>query len=496
MKKQFDVIVIGSGVGGSTFADYLTRRFPGIDLAILESGPYLTRKHFTQKEMQMSGLYYNRGSMLSSNMHIGVAAANTLGGSSAVYTGVSFRPPEKVVTEWRGKYGLSFLDPDFVDRSLTEIEAELNVNELPESFDNDNNRLFRKGAEALNIPVKRLKINIKNCQQQGFCNLGCTSGAKQGALEVQIPKLVQAGVTIFCNTRVTAITKTGVKVWVSKANWGEQTDGLEPGEHFIMAGKIILAAGALHSPALLLNSSRDLDISNINIGRYLTLHPAYNVNAVYSQKITNYQGFPKTVYSDYFSESDRFYLETSFYFPGVTAKNQPGYGAMHAEFMKAYDQMMSILILVHDEARPENRIATDRKGRMLIHYTVSDKVKHSMAKALQVAVQLFFAAGCTRALIPGSQKWPIKRSDLTKLNQLITTKSLNFARNPLSSAHPQGGARMGRNPDEAVCDPSGQVYGTENVYVADASLFPTSVHVNPYETVMLLAKHVAESIQI
>ena len=138
-------------------------------------------------------------------MEIGVAAANTVGGSSAVYTGVSFRPPESVLNRWRREFGMEFLTAEYVNRSLDEIEEDLNVHELPEREDNENNRLFRKGADALGIPVKRLKINTKGCLKQGFCNLGCTSGAKQGTLEVQIPRVLKRGVTLIYNAVVRTI---------------------------------------------------------------------------------------------------------------------------------------------------------------------------------------------------------------------------------------------------------------------------------------------------
>ena len=259
---------------------------------------------------------------------------------------------------------------------------------------------------------------------------------------------------------------------------------------------IVLAAGVLNTPAILLRSARKLKLKNKNIGRYLTLHPVFNVNGVYKEKITNYRGFPKTVYTDHFSESEGFYLETSFYFPGVTAKNNPGYGKLHSEMMLDYSKMMSILILVHDQAEYENRIGIDNKGNPLIDYSISKKTRASLLKALREATRIFFAAGCEKALIPASDRMPIVSEDIPDLENIISDKNLNFSKTPLSSAHPQGGARMGVDSKTSVCDVTGKVYGTESIYVADASLFPTSVKVNPYETIMLLAKWVAENIPV
>ena len=281
---------------------------------------------------------------------------------------------------------------------------------------------------------------------------------------------------------------------VSDAPEGTQANVLKSGPVTFSAKKIVLAAGSLHTPAILLRSAKKLRFSNNNTGRYLTLHPALNINGIMPGKIKNYRGFPKTVYTDYFSDPDGFYLETSFYYPGITAKNNPGYGKAHREIMRDYDKMMSILILIHDQAEAVNRITIDRKGNRVVDYTIAPESKEAIIKALRESARIFFAAGCIKVMTPGTNRNPILAASAKDIDNLITIKQLNLTKTPLSSAHPQGGARMGKNAEQAVCDTTGKVFGTNSVYVADASLFPTSVKVNPYETVMLLAKHVAENI--
>jgi len=491
---DFDIIIVGSGVGGATFADYISRDRTDLKIAILESGPYRDRSFFNQREYDMASMYFNGGSFLSSNMNIGVAAANTVGGSSAVYTGVSFRPPRSVIKKWRSEYGMDFLTDDYVEQSLSEIEKELNVHELPRDWDNDNNKLFEKGVKALGLNVKRLKINIKNCQQQGFCNFGCTSGAKQSTLELQLPRVMKRGVELIANAEVLSISERSVECIIKEAPVGTIPSKYEVGKHKFRAKIIVLSAGVLNTPPLLLRSLKNLSVPEKNIGRYITLHPALNLNAVYPHKIENYRGFAKTMYCDDFSEVDRFFLETSFYHPGITAKNNPGYGNEHQEVMRSFSQLMSILILLHDDAVASNRIKIDSKGKAILEYTLSQGLKEKLAKAIQVAAKVFFAAGCEKALLPGSSKYPLTSNDTDAIEKLITSKGLNFNRTPMSSAHPQGGARMGSNASTSVCDLAGKVIGSDSVYVCDASLFPTSVEVNPYISIMLIAKHVAEGI--
>ncbi len=494
LHPHYDVVIIGSGAGGGTAADVITHAAPDADVLLLEGGPRWTHERFNERERDMARLYFSRGAKFSKQLNIGVAAANAVGGSTLVYTGVSFRPPGDVLATWRDRFGLSFLTEDFVDATLDAIEDDLNVHQLPRDWDNDNNRLFKEACDRLDIPAKRLRINVDGCEELGFCNLGCRVGAKQGTLEVQLPRAQARGLQLVHNAWVDRIERHRVHFTVKPPKPRTEPNVVPEGKHAVTADQIVVAAGALNTPALLLRSQEGLGLQNDAIGRYLTLHPAYNVNAIYPEDITNYRGFPKTWYVDAFSESEGYYLETSFYFPGVTAKNQPHFGAVHERFMRRYRQMMSILILAHDDPQPGNRITIDGEGQPVIDYTVHPEVKTALVRALRRSARIFFAAGCTEMMLPGSQKTVLTPDDAPDLETLITEQSLSFQRSPLSSAHPQGGARMGTDPADSVVTPQGHLHGIDSVFVADASLFPTSTKVNPYETVMLLATHVARQV--
>lgn len=494
LNKTFDAVVIGSGAGGGSVADSLMKAHPQAEVLMLESGPYYQKEHFNQLERSMSKIYYSRGGVFSEQMNISVAAANAVGGSTAVYTGVSFRPPAEILENWRNEHGLDFLTEEYSNRVLGRIEKDICVKELGPEWDNDNNRLFKEGCRRLGIETKPLRINIEGCREQGFCNLGCTSGAKKGTLEVQVPRAVSNGLNLLYNAEVTLLEPHRVTFTVKEAPANSRANSLSPGIYTVSAETIILSAGALHSPALLMRSAEALNLRNPSLGRYITLHPAYNLNAVHENEISNYRGFPKTAYTDAFSESHGYFLETSFYYPGITAKNNPGFGAENEQIMKNYNRMMSILVLAHDKALKENRINLNRKGKPVLSYTVSERVKDSLHHALHKSAEIFFAAGCKQMLLPGTDGSLI--TDRDSFKDRIQKKYLDFQKTPLSSAHPQGGCAMGSDPARHVVSPEGTVYGSDHIFVADASLFPDSVHVNPYETVMLLAEHVAGRVSL
>lgn len=491
LEKKYDVIIIGSGAGGGVVVDILSQK--GLKCLILESGAYRKAEHFNQKEKDMSAIYYNRGAVFSKNMNIALAAANAVGGSTSVYTGVSFRPPKDVLESWKTEHGLLFLSDDFVNDTLDYFDKDLSIHELPESAINQNNTYFKKAAESLGMKVKKLKLNIDNCSGQGFCNLGCTIDAKRGTLVVQLPRAIKNGAELVHHATADKIAENTVYFTVRAAKEGILENSLEPGSYVAHAQTIVLAAGVLHTPAILLRSAKLLTSKNPNIGRYLTIHPAFNLHAVNKDKISNYQGFPKAYYIDQFSDKEGYYLETSFYYPGITAKNIPCWGEQHAALMAQYDHMMSIIILSHDKALAKNRITINKKGQAVIEYTVSAETKTSLVKAIRKAAEIFFEAGCIAFQVPASQQI-IGLTERDRLKDLIHEKYLDFAQTPVSTAHPQGGCRMGPSDKNSVVDENGKLWGSNSIYIADASLFPTSVKVNPYETVMLLATHVANQI--
>ena len=353
--------------------------------------------------------------------------------------------------------------------------------------------MFREGCEKLSIPLKKLSINTKGCQAQGFCNLGCTAGAKQGTLEVQIPQALSRGVEIVYNAYVENISPNAVNFSVRTAPPSTKANTVREGNYTIRAEAIVVAAGSLNTPPLLLRSEGALRLRNDNVGRYLTLHPAVNVNGIHREKIKNYRGFPKLWFVDEFSDSQGFFLETSFYYPGITAKNNPHFGLEHQTLMDDYSKMMSILVLVHDHEEKENRVRVDSTGAPVVEYRVSKESRASLIRAIRKSAEIFFAAGCEKVALPASKKNVLTASDLPDIENLVQEKYLKMQKSPLSSAHPMGGARMGADRNTAVTQPDGSLYGCPTVWIADASLFPTSSHVNPYETVMLLASRVAEN---
>jgi long-chain-alcohol oxidase len=492
---EYDVLVIGSGAGGGTVAERLSHLCAdGARIAIAEAGPHFERRHFNMRERDMIGLFVDRGAVPAKNFEIAVSAASCVGGSTSVYTGVTFRAPEGLIAGWSRDFGLSELSEDDVQQRFPRLEAEIDAHVPGREMENTNNRVFREGCERLGWPLEQFRVNIRDCRRCGFCNLGCPYGSKRGTLEVQIPAALARGVELIPNCRIAGLSEAADRVVatgeIAPAPEHTRASAHPVGPVRIRAKRVVLAAGTLGSPALLLRS--DLPGLSGACGRYVTLHPALTSFGQMPFEVCGFDGFPKLYYTDRFSESDHYYLETAFYFPFVTARSLPGFGAELKTAMRSYRRMACALTLVHDEPEPHNRIRV-AGGRTVLDYTLSARSRAALLHALRSVGRLYFAAGAERYIAPISDRLAIEREG--ELESAITERAFQSGRVVVSSAHPMGGCRMGRDVASSVTNAWGEVHNHPKITVADASLFPTSSKVNPYLTIMALADRIAERLR-
>jgi hypothetical protein len=249
-----------------------------------------------------------------------------------------------------------------------------------------------------------------------------------------------------------------------------------------------VAAGVVNTPALLLRSR--LPASLPKLGRGFTCHPALILVAEHAGPITNFVGHPKSYYLDR-AEDEGYVLETCMYFPFVTAKSLSGFGPEHARFMQAFPRLQMILVLACDHVDPHNRVSVAKDGRPVVHYRFTPEVVRSLVEGTKTSARIFFAAGATRAHVPMAEPTTVEASQPERLENL----SFIPGKVTVSAAHLMGGCGMGRSAADSVTDAFGRVHGVPWLYVADASLFPDSVEINPYLTIMALADRVAERVR-
>jgi choline dehydrogenase-like flavoprotein len=493
IRCNYDVLIVGSGAGGGTVAQELSSLCrEGVRIAVLEKGPKLRDEEFTGREVEMAqALYGDGGGFLTAERTMTLAFGCAYGGSTAVYTGTSLLPPQRILERWNVP-DLSFAD---MEQRAHKFAAENNVHLLENKFINENNQLFVEGCRRLNYCVQQFPVNLKGCRGSSLCNLGCPNQAKQGTDRVQLPRAERNGVEVVTRCEVLRIGEQTIFARVhAKPTGGKgEPSPWEPGEYQIDAKVIVVCAGAVNSPALLMRSGLAARLPRLGHG--FTCHPAIIMVAEHNRTITNFVGHPKSFYLDQFSESDRFLLETCMYFPFTTAKAMAGFGEEHSRFMHAFPRLQMILVLACDEANAHNRVTIDHAGRPVVHYRFTPEVMRGLVQGAITSAKIFFAAGAVRVHLPVAQFSTIECAEAERLDQIAEHADFKPGKLPISAAHLQGGCAMGRGPADSVTDGYGRVHGIPWLFVADSSLFPNSLEINPYLTIMALADRVAETIR-
>ncbi len=490
VEKSYDVVVIGSGAGGGAAAKELAPLVrEGMRVAVLEWGPRLAEREYTGREAEMADrLYFDGGGFLTRDGTMTLAFGRAYGGSTVVYTGTSLPLPEDVLARWNVP-GLEFAD---LRRRSEKYLGENSVHLLEDDVINDNNRLFAAACATLGYRVEQFPVNVKGCRGAGVCNLGCPNAAKQGTHRVQLPAAEAAGVEVVTNCRVERLGDRECEATVANPPFGEPSRWPQ-GRYRVRARAIVVAAGAVNTPALLLRSR--LPVRLPALGRYFTAHPALILVGEHERAISNFHGHPKSYYCDHFVRSHGFLLETCMYFPFTTAKNLIGFGAEHGELMSRMDRMQMILVLAADPALPDNRVTVDRAGDPVVAYRFTDGVLDALVESQRAAARIFFAAGCRRVHAPAGRTFFIGTEQSDRVDGLITRRGFKLGKVSISSAHLMGGCRMGADAADSVTDAWGQVHGVPWLFVADGSLFPACAEINPYVTIMALADRVAERVR-
>ena len=252
---------------------------------------------------------------------------------------------------------------------------------------------------------------------------------------------------------------------------------------------VVLAAGAINSPQLWLSSC--LPNPGKQVGRNLHLHPAIFAGGIFDEEVDAYRGIPQSFYIDHFLDlarnPDNGYLLMPAFGPmAVVAASMPSFGTDHRELMRSYRGIAALLVLLHD--RSSGRVTVNRRGKPVIRYRLNRADRESLIEGLIHSAQLLFAAGAKEITLPYTRRVVIKReSDLEVIRQrgIVGNDIL------IASSHPQGTLRMGSDSRESVVDSYGEAHTVKGLFVADASLFPTSIGVPPMLTIAAIADRIA-----
>ncbi|MGI0092106.1 MAG: GMC family oxidoreductase [Nitrososphaerales archaeon] len=490
ISESADVCIIGSGAGGAIVAWEMAEQ--GRTVILLEKGGYHPREDFDQKEDDMIPmLYKNSGLQFTVPSGIAVAQGSCVGGSTVVNDAVCFRTPDTVLGWWADKFKIENISPDSMKKYFEKVEQRISVNKVQPFELNKNNLILKSGAEKLGWAADYNSRNCKNCRQCGNCQIGCAYGTKQSMLETYIPDTQNVHgnlVKIYSDTTANVLVKSGSTVSGVKA----VVTGKE-GSNFQLAVKsklVIVSAGPIASSQLLLQSNLDV---NDKVGKGLAIHPSPAMIGVFDEEIYGNRGIPMAYHCHEFSvlkTGKRGYmLESIFLPPYQFSLPLPGIEYEHKELMSRYSHYALVGSLLQDES-----IGTVSLGGPLgavIYYELTPGDAKMMIEAMKSAARVLFAAGATRVMTSHRRRTVLYSEDDL---HLINERGVSPEAISIGSGHPQGGNRMGGAERDSVVDSYSKVHGFDNLFVCDASIFPTSIGVNPQLTTMALAMRAAENI--
>jgi len=489
LHERADVCVIGSGGGGAVAAAELAEA--GLSVVVLEQGHHWTSRDFTQREEEMlPRLFEEAGQRQTVDGGVLVLQGRNVGGSSVHNLCYAFRTPPEILALWRDEHGLPELSEAALAPSFARVERRLKVKQILEHEVNEANRLVRQGCQALGYSGFVTRHNRENCVLSGYCILGCSYDAKQSMLVTYVPSADAAGARIWSNARAERIELEGGR---PRRVWGHAVDGAgrPHGTVEVETRAVVLAAGAIASPDLLLRSG--IANSSGQVGRNLHLHPSVMAAGVFEQEIHPYRGIPQSYYVDEFIDLARdphrgVILMPITGFPILTSVNLPGFGREHYQRMRAFSRTVGLLALLHD--RSAGSVSPGASlSKPEIRYALDEDDGRQLAEGVRHCAEVLLAAGAREVLVPWHRDPLVLRAsdDLAQIDR----RGVRLGEITVASTHPQSTCRMGGDPATSVVGAFGECHDVPGLFVADMSVFPTSLGAPPQITTAALADRTA-----
>jgi choline dehydrogenase-like flavoprotein len=481
--EECDVVIVGSGAGGAAAAATLAEA--GLDVIVLEAGDHYNRDSYPSDPLAaIASLYRDGGLTIAEGRPpIPVPVARTVGGTTVINSGTCFRAPSPILDEWRRRFGVEWagdLDPDFA-----EAEEFLRVTPLDPERMGRNGQLAMEGAAALGASGGPISRNAGSCVQCSSCPYGCRIDAKRGMHVSYLPRAVAAGARIRAGVEARSVlVENGRAIGVRCVVGGTEGGNGRRSRYTVRARRAtIVAGGALGTPELLLRSG----LGGEQVGRNLHIHPACWIGARYEEEVRGWEGVMQSYYVDEW-ESERVLLEATFTPLAFGGAWLEGVGREHQEAMLGFGHVSSIGVQLSDLSAGRVGLAGD--GSLRAGYRLTDEDARQLVFGIARAAEIHFAAGATE-VYPN-----IGRVGALKPGQIADFEATAFRPSELrlEAFHPMGTARIAADSREGVCAGDGSVNGVAGLYVADASLFPTAVAVNPMMTIIAFAKRVAAGV--
>ncbi|MFC9432170.1 FAD-dependent oxidoreductase [Nocardia sp. NPDC057030] len=477
-----DVVIVGSGAGGGTAAAVLAEA--GLDVIVLERGNYYDDRDFGAGELAALEQLYAPGAG-SSEGQITLVAGTCLGGGTVVNWSTSLLTPDHVRAEWAELGAAQFAEAEFGD-ALEVVRRRLAVTDTRSPL-SARDAVLERGAQALGWDVSTLPRNVTEACDAGIecgsCGYGCRVGAKQSVTKTWLADAAAAGARLVVDANVRSIVvRNGRAEGVSAIT--ESGARIE-----VRAGAVVVAAGAVQTPALLRRSG----LRNENIGRHLRLHPAAAVFGVFDEEVRGWEGALQGRISRRHADLDGngygVIYETGPVHPGLALGFMGWRGAdAHRRTLLDFARTAPIGVITRD--RDSGTVTVDKTGEPVVAYRLSDYDAAHLHTGIEGAASILEAAGARR-IFSGHQAGvdyePGRRGTHADFAAACRAAGYGPGRCAMGALHIMGSARMGGSPRLSATNPDGATWEVANIVVADGSCFPTASGVNPMVSIEAIA---------
>lgn len=477
-----DVAIVGSGPAGATVARRLAAR--GVDVVILEEGHHATPADFVASGVRaMASLYREMGTSLAyGNNPMPYLQGIAVGGTSVVNGAISWAFPEDTWEAWIAD------DPALADAiplgairaAEADIEARLGIAPTAPAVAGAKGLLMARGADALGVAHRPIRRNVDGCVGAGRCLQGCPHGAKLSMERTFLPDAVASGARIVSGVRATRVV---VEKRRARAVEGRAAGG---GRVVVRARRgVVVAASAIGTPLLLQASG----LARRPTGEHLSAHPGVSVTGLFDEPVRNWEGATQG-HEVTGLRHERMKLETLGFDLSILASRLPGAGRELARRVAESDRYA-----VWGAAIRASGTGSVRRGLFGtdVRWSLSDEDVVTTRRAVRRMGELMLAAGA-REVYPGVPGFDAVVRDPARMAAIDAEGPLDPRAYAMSMTHLFGTARMGSDPRTCVVRPDFRHHDVDALWVADSSVFPSNLGVNPQVPIMALARLAADRI--
>ena len=477
---EADVAIVGSGAAAGVIAHRLVA--DGHRVVMVERGRHEDPADFTEDEAEMLARLYRDGAVqLARDFRLQVLQGMCVGGTTVINNAVSIRTPEEVLEVWDSRCGGALAG---FEGDLDRVSELLEIKTQPDAVFARGVSKFLEGVKALELEsdarvFEPVAANIRDCLGCGYCNIGCAYGRKLSMLDTLLPQAQAMGgpgwlrIVSECEAEGIDVAGGRVEGISCRANGGKVS---------VKADRYVVAAGAISSSYLLGRSG----VGGAAVGTGLGFNIGSPITAEFDERLDNYAGLQIThVYRP--SGVPDYVMETWFNPVLSQALAMPGWFGDHRRNMLRYAHMAATGVIVGSASNA--KVEKALLGGADVVYTPKGEDLERLLEGLKIAGRIYLEAGARRVMPATFEYHSFSTADqLDRLTELVRDSSDI----QLGTGHPQGGNALGTDPSASVVDPATfRIHGMENLYLCDASVFPTTIGVNPQLTVMALASRAA-----